>query len=58
MNWEWLSANRDTLVEHLSEHVQITLAAVLLGVAVAFPIGLAAHRWQGLSNADFPLESA
>jgi osmoprotectant transport system permease protein len=46
VNWDWLVANRDTLLQHLSEHVSITLAAVALGVVVAFPVGLVAHRWE------------
>lgn len=45
MSWSWLAANRGAVLDQLVVHVQITLAALLLGVAVAVPLGLAAHRW-------------
>jgi osmoprotectant transport system permease protein len=46
MNWAWLERNFDTVLEYLVEHVQITLAALALGVLVALPVGLAAYRWR------------
>jgi osmoprotectant transport system permease protein len=46
VSWDWLATNHDVVLAHLVEHVQITLAAVALGCVIAFPIGLAAHRWQ------------
>lgn len=46
MNWAWLGHNWDTVVEHLREHVEITFAALALGVLVGVPLGLIAHRWR------------
>ena len=46
MNWGWLERNVDTVLEDLSEHVQIALVALLLGCLVAFPVGLIAYRWR------------
>jgi osmoprotectant transport system permease protein len=46
MNWGWLDRNLDTVLEDLQEHVEIALIALLLGVLIAFPIGLMAYRWR------------
>jgi osmoprotectant transport system permease protein len=46
MNWGWLDRNLDTVIEDLQEHVEIALIALLLGVLIAFPIGLIAYRWR------------
>ena len=46
MNWGWLDRNLDTVLEDLTEHVQIAVTALVLGVLIAFPIGLAAYRWR------------
>ena len=46
MNWGWLDRNVDTVLEYLREHVEIAMIALLLGVLIAFPIGLIAYRWR------------
>jgi osmoprotectant transport system permease protein len=46
MNWGWLDRNFDTVLEYLQEHVEIALIALVLGVLIAFPIGLIAYRWR------------
>ena len=46
MNWAWLDRNLDTVLEYLLEHVQITAAALALGVLIALPVGLVAYRWR------------
>jgi osmoprotectant transport system permease protein len=46
MNWGWLDRNLDTVLEDLQEHVEIALVALLLGMLIAFPIGLIAYRWR------------
>jgi osmoprotectant transport system permease protein len=46
MNWDWLRRNVDTVLADLSQHVQITLASLALGIAIALPIGLAGYRWR------------
>jgi osmoprotectant transport system permease protein len=48
MNWGWLDRNVDTVLEDTSEHIQIALIALVLGVLIAFPIGLIAYRWRAL----------
>jgi osmoprotectant transport system permease protein len=46
MNWGWLDRNLDVVWEDVQEHVQIALIALLLGVLIAFPLGLIAYRWR------------
>ena len=46
MNWGWLDRNLDTVLEDLTEHIQIALIALALGCIIAFPIGLIAYRWR------------
>jgi len=46
VNWGWLDRNLDTVLEDLSEHVQIALVSLALGCLIAFPIGLIAYRWR------------
>lgn len=44
MNWGWLGRNTDVLAGLMVQHVRITLLALAIGVAVSFPLSLAAHR--------------
>jgi osmoprotectant transport system permease protein len=46
MNWGWLDRNIDTVLQDLREHVEIVAVALVLGVLIAFPIGLIAYRWR------------
>ena len=46
MNFDWLDRNVDTVLGYLGEHVQITFAALGLGILIAFPVGLAAFRFK------------
>lgn len=40
----WIADNRDVLLERGIEHVQLTLVAVLLGLAIAAPLAIWAQR--------------
>ena len=53
MNWGWLDRNLDTVLEDLSEHVQIALVSLVLGCLIAFPIGLIAYRSGSLGARVF-----
>jgi osmoprotectant transport system permease protein len=46
MNWRWVDRNLEMVLGLLREHLQITLAALTLGVLVALPVGLIAYRWR------------
>jgi osmoprotectant transport system permease protein len=42
--WQYVQDRQSELVDATVEHLQITLAAVLLGVVIAFPLALVARR--------------
>jgi osmoprotectant transport system permease protein len=50
VNWDWLSKHIPLILAALQEHVTLTAVAVLVGLALALPIGIAAHRWGWLRN--------
>jgi osmoprotectant transport system permease protein len=44
----WLQENLNTVLAALGEHVRISFAALALGLVLAIPIALAAHRWPAV----------
>jgi osmoprotectant transport system permease protein len=46
LRWDWLGRNVDVVLSDLWQHIEITLAALGLGIVIAFPIGLIAYRWR------------
>jgi osmoprotectant transport system permease protein len=50
VNWDWLSGHIPLILAALQEHITLTVVAVLVGLALALPIGIAAHRWGWLRN--------
>ena len=47
--WGWVSDHwHDTLGPALLQHVELTLIAVAIGFAIAFPLALVAHRYRRL----------
>ena len=46
MRWDWLGRNIDVVLSDLWQHIEITLAALGLGIVIAFPVGLIAYRWR------------
>ena len=48
-DWAWFSErNLDELQELLIEHIQLTVFALLFGLAIAIPLAVAAVRWRRL----------
>lgn len=43
-DWEWISRNGDAIVEQGVEHAQLTVLAVVIGFAIAFPLAVLASR--------------
>ncbi|GAA2262795.1 hypothetical protein GCM10010232_63140 [Streptomyces amakusaensis] len=43
---EYLSTRRSILGDAVVQHLQLTVAAVLIGLAVAVPLAVAARRWR------------
>jgi osmoprotectant transport system permease protein len=50
VNWDWLSTHIPLVLAALQEHVTLTVIAVLIGLVLSLPIGIAAHRWGWLRN--------
>src|SRR3954451_3122001 len=49
--WGWVKDHwGDTLGPALWQHLELTLIAVSIGFAIAFPLALLAHRWRRLEQ--------
>jgi osmoprotectant transport system permease protein len=46
--WHWVATHLDEIRARIGEHIVLTLLAVGIGFAIAFPIGIASHRWRRL----------
>ena len=44
--WDWVDRNTDLIWSSLREHVILTISAVLIGLVIAVPVGIAATRWR------------
>ena len=51
VDWSWFNdRNVGRLLDLFVEHVQLTVLALLFGMAIAFPLAVAAVRWRRLYN--------
>jgi osmoprotectant transport system permease protein len=50
VNWDWLSTHIPLFEAALQEHITLTAIAVLGGLALSLPLGVAAHRWRAFRN--------
>ncbi len=48
--WQYVGDRREQIVDALAQHVQITVAAVLLGLVLALPLALLARRFTRLES--------
>jgi osmoprotectant transport system permease protein len=48
INWSWLSTHVPTVLAAVGQHVTLTVIALVGGLAIALPLGIAAHRWTTL----------
>jgi osmoprotectant transport system permease protein len=55
--WSWIGSHVDLLGRLLAQHVYLALVPVLLGLAVALPLGLACVRWPRVYPAVLALTS-
>jgi osmoprotectant transport system permease protein len=46
--WHWVATHTDEIRARLGEHIVLTLLAVGIGFAIAFPLAVVAHRWRRL----------
>ena len=49
-SWDYLSRNYDEVLSQLSVHVSLTLQALAIALAIAFPLAILAHRMPRLSG--------
>jgi osmoprotectant transport system permease protein len=50
VNWQWLSTHGPLFLAALQEHLTLTAIAVVGGLVLSLPLGVAAHRWVALRN--------
>ena len=48
VRWDWVSDHAGDIAAAARQHVELTAIAVGLGLAIAFPLALAARRWRRL----------
>lgn len=48
--WDWVGRHTDDIGAAVREHVTLTLIAVGIGLLIALPLALAAHRWRRLAT--------
>jgi osmoprotectant transport system permease protein len=44
IRWSWISGHADVITAALSQHIELTLIAVVVGLLIAVPLGLVAWR--------------
>jgi osmoprotectant transport system permease protein len=55
IRWGWVLGHVERIGSALTEHVELTLIAVLVGLLIATPLGLAGWRWRLLRGPIFSL---
>lgn len=55
IRWSWISGHADVITAALVQHIQLTLIAVLVGLAIAVPLGLVAWRSRLVRGPIFSL---
>jgi len=48
--WEWVRDHTDDIAAALRQHIELTVIAVGLGLVIALPLAVAAHRWHRLAT--------
>lgn len=48
MDWGWVGEHRSLIVDLTQAHLELTVLAVVMGLALSFPLALAARRWRRL----------
>jgi osmoprotectant transport system permease protein len=46
VDWDWVADHRELIWDLLRSHVELTVVAVVIGLALSFPLALAARRWR------------
>lgn len=48
IRWDWVANHVPDILARLAEHVELTMIAVVLGLAIAVPLAALATRWHSL----------
>ncbi len=46
VRWDWVHNHGGDIVAAVRQHVELTAIAVLIGLAISLPLGVAARRWR------------
>ncbi|CAN5818962.1 ABC transporter permease [soil metagenome] len=46
VDWDWVADHRELIWDLFRSHVELTVVAVVIGLALSFPLALAARRWR------------
>ena len=55
LRWDWISSHIPVIRDALTQHVELTVIAVLIGLIIALPLGLAGWRWRLLRGPIFSI---
>ncbi len=50
VNWTWLSTHIPLFADALQQHITLTAIAIVGGLVLSLPLGIAAYRWRMLRN--------
>lgn len=50
INWTWLSTHIPLFADALQQHITLTAIAIVGGLVLSLPLGVAAYRWRMLRN--------
>lgn len=50
VQWSWISSNEGTILSLLGQHIELTLIAVAIGLAISLPLGTMAWRVRPLRS--------
>lgn len=46
VRWDWVSRHTDDIASATRQHVELTVIAVVIGLAISFPLAVAVRRWK------------
>ncbi|HSR25236.1 MAG TPA: ABC transporter permease [Candidatus Eisenbacteria bacterium] len=47
VRWDWVAGHTDRILTDLTQHIELTMIAVGVGLAISIPIGVLAWRYRG-----------
>jgi osmoprotectant transport system permease protein len=50
VQWSWVSSNEGTILSLLGQHLELTVIAVAVGLAISLPLGIAAWKFRLLRS--------